>query len=104
VSTLILQAQYFRYKLGWSQGPVTALQKFLADLVILAIHTAQIASAEKNGPGTFGPGNRGLFTKMQTCMGNPDPRSDPAKTGFPFPSVHPAFSGAAFTFRQLISE
>jgi len=58
--------------------------KFLADLVILTKYAAEIASAEKNGPRSLCPGNRGLFTKMQTCMGNLNSGADPAKTCFPF--------------------
>jgi len=79
----ILKPQHFGGQFFSRQGPVTALLKFLADLVILAEHTAEIAPGKKDGPGTSCPGNRGFFSEMEPCMGNPDSRTDPAKTGFP---------------------
>ena len=102
MSAFILKPQYFRCKLICSQSPGAALLKFLADLVILAKHAAEIASAKKNGARTSCPGNRGFFTKMQACMGNLNGGADPAKTGFTFKSVHPASTRATFTFFQLI--
>ena len=102
MSTFILEAQYFRYEIVCSQGPGTALLKFLADLVVLAEHTAKIASGKKDGPGTFCPRNGRFFSKMQIGMGNLDTGTDPAKASFSFKSVHPTFARATFTFCQLI--
>lgn len=50
MSTFILKAQHFRCKLICSQSSGVTLLKLLADLVILAKHTAKIAPSEKNGP------------------------------------------------------
>ncbi len=98
MSAFILKPQYFRCKLICSQSPGAALLKFLADLVILAKHAAEIAAAEKNGPGPSCAGNRGFFTEMQACMGNLNAGADSAKTGLSFKSVHPASARATFTF------
>jgi hypothetical protein len=55
MGAFVLKAQHFRCELICSQSPGVAQLKLLADLVILAKHTAKIASGEKNGPGTFFP-------------------------------------------------
>ncbi|MDP3260128.1 MAG: hypothetical protein Q8M34_06035, partial [Thermodesulfovibrionales bacterium] len=86
----------------FSQSPGISLLKFLTDLVILAKHTVKIASAKKNSARAFCSGNGRFFPKMQTCMGNLNAGTDPAKTGFSFKPVYPACARAAFTTRQLI--
>jgi hypothetical protein len=78
--------------------------KFLADLVILAKHTAQVASGEKDGPGASRSRNGGFFSKMQTGVGNLNTGTDPAKASLPREPVHPAFARATFTFCQLICQ
>ena len=84
MGAFILKPQHFRCKLIRSQDPGAALLKFLADLVILAKHAAEITAAEKNGPGPSCSGNRWFFTKMQACMGNLNSGADPAKARLPF--------------------
>jgi hypothetical protein len=78
--------------------------KFLADLVILAKHTAQIASGEKNGPRPVGPGDGRFFAKVQAGMGYPDTGTDPAKAGLALQPVHPTPARATFTIGQLVGE
>jgi hypothetical protein len=64
MSASILKAQHFRHQFVCSQSPGAACLKFLADLVILAEYTAQVASGEKDGPGTSRSRNGGFFSKM----------------------------------------
>jgi hypothetical protein len=45
-----LKAHHLGGKLICSQSPGAALTKLLADLVILAKHTAKVAAGEKDGP------------------------------------------------------
>ena len=82
MSAFILKPQHFRCKLICGQSPGAALPKFLADLVILAKHAAEIASAKKNGARTSCAGNRGFFTKMQARMGDLNASSRPCKNRF----------------------
>ncbi|MDP3259823.1 MAG: hypothetical protein Q8M34_04455, partial [Thermodesulfovibrionales bacterium] len=97
-----LKAQYVRYSIVCSQSPGLSLLQVLTDLVILAKHTAKIASAKKNSARAFCSGNGRFFPKMQACMGNLNAGANPAKTGFSFKPVYPACARAAFTTRQLI--
>jgi hypothetical protein len=50
MGTRVLKAQHLRCKLIRSQSPGMALLELLADLEVLAIHTAKIASGEEDGP------------------------------------------------------
>jgi len=97
----ILQTQHFGGQLRRGQMPALILFELLADLVILAKDAAQIATGEKDCPRPFGAGDGWLFTKMEPGMGNPDIGINPAEPDLTGKPVHPASTGAAFTFPEL---
>ena len=100
MSALVLKAQHLASKFIRGQSP--GVSKILADLVILAVHTAQVASGKKDGSRTSYPGDRRFLPKMETDMGNLHPGRDFAKTDLSIQPVHSAFAWTAFAVCQLI--
>ena len=67
----------------------------VADLVILAKHTTQIAASKKNCPRPSAPRDGRFLAVMQANVGNKGLASDPAKSGFSCQSINPALTWAA---------
>ncbi len=78
--------------------------EFLADLVILAKHAAQVAPGVEYRPRAAGAGNRRLLTKMQPRMRKIDFAWYAAIAHFAFEAIDPAISRAALTIGKLINE
>jgi hypothetical protein len=86
------------------QGYRLTLLEFLADLVILAEHAAEVAPDEEDRAGASRTGNGGFFAEVQTGVGNLRIGGDPAEAGLAFETIDPAKAWAALAMCQLIGE
>ena len=89
-----LKAQHLGGELLGRQGLDGEALKLLADLVILAKDTAQVASGKENRSRTSVAGNGRFFPKMQTGMRHLNPGIDPAN---PESACQPVYLAVART-------
>ena len=75
--------------------------EFLADLIVLTEHTAQIAAREEDRPRAFCARDGRLFAEMQTGVGNLNLRADFANGEFAFDAVHVAIARATDAVGEL---
>jgi hypothetical protein len=98
------KTQHFVREIVRRQGPRLARPEFLADLVVLAKDTAQVAAGEEDGAGAARARDRRLFAMMQPGVGDLRCGGNPAKALPVGEPIDATFSRATLATHQLIRE
>jgi hypothetical protein len=85
-------------------GRKIGVLKILADLVILAKDTAQIATGKKDGPRPPLPGDGRLLAMMETDVGHQGLGADAAEPNLAGQPVDPALARATAATAQLFKK
>ena len=98
----VLKAKHFIRQIFDGKASLISLLEFLADLIILAKHTTQIAAGEENRAGAAYSGYRRLFAKMQPGRGQKNIGVSAAHALLANQSIDAAAARATFARRELV--